>query len=154
MPSFAAYSDLMTAIEADILTVWTDTKKVFRGFPRTVQTKWPYAVIEFEAESPLGQDWDSVQGLTQSPRIKIVRVQKVPVDKSASVQDTQVSEANSLVARLERNPYYQSTAGANLAMNPVAFLAELVTPGATDEVYEVVVGLSCQIRRIHTSKQS
>lgn len=154
MPTFAAYSDLMTAIEADVLAVWADTKKVHRGWPRTVQNVWPYAVIDIEQQSPLSQDWDSVQGLDQRPKISITRVNKLPVDKTASVMDVQVSDANLLIARLERNSYYQNTSGTNIAMNPVAFLAELPMPGDKEETYESVVGFACQIRRLHTSKQS
>jgi hypothetical protein len=154
MPAFDAYDAIFTSLEADVLAVWPDTVRVFRGTPRLNQTKWPYVVIWLNPEQPIGQVPESVQGCYQTPDIRITRVAKLPADKAASVLDTQISEANAIIERLERNSYYQTQSGANLAMWPWAKVAELPIPGDDEQTYEVNVALELTIRVLHTSKQS
>ncbi len=154
MPAFRTYDDLMAAISADVLVAWPDTKKVYHGYPRVVINVWPVAVIALEPEAPISQDWDSVQGLTQKPNFTVTRLATLPVDKTVSVQGLQVEQANALIARLERNAYFQSVAALNVARNPVGMLGAIPTPGDKDSVYEVDVQFTCEIRELHTSKLS
>lgn len=154
MPAFRTYEDFIAAVSADVLIAWPDTKKIYEGEPRVVPNVWPYAVIALNPESPMTQEWDSVQGLTQKPNVTITRVATLPADKTVSVQGLQVEKANSLIARLERNSYYQRTDATNVARNPVGMLSALPTPGEKDAVYEVDVMFTCETRELHTSKLS
>lgn len=155
MPAFSAYEDLMAALDADVMVAWPDTKKIYHGPPASVQKTLPYAVIWLDPETPMVQAADSAQGFTQRPQFVVTRVAPLPADKTAPVQGTQVSEANTLIERLERSSYYQSVAGANLAQWPIGMLGGIPTPLADDKdkVYEVNVGFTCAIRMLHTSKQ-
>lgn len=150
MPALTIYSELIESLTADIMVAWPDTRKVFAGRPRTVQAAWPYAVILLD-EEPVAQDWDSVQGLTQVISMLIVRVASVPLDKTVSIQGLQVTSANALIARLERNHMYLSEAGAGLGTQPVGRLAELPEP--EDKTFETVVRFTLNRRELHTSKQ-
>lgn len=152
MPAFAIYEDLMDAIEADVVAAWSDSKKVFRGMPRTVQTSYPYAAIILDENAPLSQEPDSVQGYTQTPNISVVRVNSLPADKSVSVQSLQVADANLLIARLERSFKYLDANDDPLAADPVAMLAGMASE-ANEKVYSVEVRFTCSRRELHTSKQ-
>ena len=153
MPAFDAYEGIFTALEVDVRAALPETGKVHRGWPRLVQKSWPYAVIWLNPEAPISQEPESAQGTYQRPDIRITYVAPLPADKSLSVLDQQIEDANALCARLERNNYYQSVAATNLAVWPWARIGELPVPGDDESTYEVNVIVDMTMRVLHTSKQ-
>ncbi len=155
MPAFRSYDRIMAALEADVMTAWPDTLKVYPGWPRLQPKVYPHVIIALDQERPVDQKSDgSVQGYYQSPQFAITRVQALPADKTIPPQAQQVSDANALIAQLERNSNYMDIDNSAIAMWPVGNLDEIPAPGLADkdQVYEVSVSFACTIREFHTSK--
>lgn len=151
MPQFRSYTYLMEAIEADILTVWPQVKKIYRGFPRVEPNKgFVYAVIWMNPEDPVGQE-PSGQGMMQTPRITITKVEPLPA-ASVAVQDRIVSDANAMIAQLERSHLYAvQSDGTHKAQDPWANIGPIDSQTA-DQVFAVNVSLEVSIRELHESK--
>lgn len=151
MPQFRSYTYLMEAIEADIRTVWPQVQKIYRGFPREeVKKGITYAVIWMQPEDPVGQE-PSGQGMMQTPRITITKVEPLLV-ASVAVQDRIVSDANVMIARLERSHLYaEQSDGTHKAQDPWANFGPIDSQTA-DQVFAVNVNFEVSVRELHESK--